>query len=287
MRIPKYQAIAAAVLTMTLAACGGGGGSDTGTSTQTTSSGQSSTTGSTTTTTQTSGDYQFVGSAPTVTGANGNVSAIFSANALHPNGLIGSAFYSQSQALTGFTQQSAYGGAFTSLNDGAGSIDLTKGSTIADINGTGGFIAIGRWTKGSDTSGGNYTANQGGIYIVGNPLTLTAGTGTLACSAAMSTSPTSISGNTAVGTLKAATATFDKATLMLTNFSATVTIGSDVNATFTKASVSPTGLQTGGGIATMAEPMGNDASKPFIALAYGVNLPNTGDVSGVVVLSCQ
>lgn len=281
MSTTKYQAIAAAVLTMTLAACGGGG-SDT--STQTTSNGQTSTTGGAT---QASGDYLFSGSAPTVTGANGNVSIIFSGNALSSTSLSSPSFNNPSVALTSVTQQSAYGGAFTSLNTGTSSVDLTKGSTIADINGAGGYIAIGRWTKGSDTGGGNYNANQGGIYAVGNPLTLTAGTGTLACSAAMSTSPTSVSGSVAPGTLTAATATFDKATLMLTNFSATVTIGSDVNATFTKASISPKGVQLGGGMNTMAEPMGNDPTKPFVALAYGVKLANTGDISGLVVLSCQ
>lgn len=285
MSTTKYQAIAAAVLTLSLAACGGGGG-DSGASTQTTSGGQTSATGSGTTA-QASGDYLFSGSAPTVTGTNGNVSIIFSANALSSTSLSGSSFYNPGVAVTSVTQQAAYGGAFTTLNTGTKAIDLTKGSTIADINGAGGFIAIGRWTKGSDTSGGNYTVNQGGIYAVGNPLTLTAGTGTLACSSAMATSPTSVAGSVAPGTLTAATATFDKATLMLTNFSATVTIGSDVNATFTKASLSPKGLQMGGGLATMAEPMGNDASKPFIAIAYGAKLPNTGDISGVVVLSCQ
>ena len=286
MSTTKYQAIAAAVLTMTLAACGGGGGGSDA-STQTTASGQTSTTG---TTTQASGDYLFSGSAPTVTGTNGKVSIIFSGNALSSTSLSGPSFYNPGVALTSVTQQSAYGGAFTSLNSGttgSSSIDLTKGSTIADINGAGGYIAVGRWTKGSDTGGGNYTVNQGGVYAVGNPLTLAAGTGTLACSAAMSTSPTSVSGSVAPGTLTAATATFNKATLMLTNFSATVTIGSDVNATFTKTSVSPQGLQMGGGMATMAEPMGNDPTKPFIALAYGVKLTNTGDISGLVVLSCQ
>lgn len=283
MSTTKYQAIAAAVLTMTLAACGGGGGSS-GASTQTTSSGQTSSTG---TTTQASGDYLFSGSAPTVTGTNGKVSIIFSANALSSTSMSGPSFYNPGVALTSVTQQAAYGGAFTTLNTGSNAIDLTKGSTIADINGAGGFVAIGRWTKGSDTSGGNYTVNQGGIYAVGNPLTLTAGAGTLACSSAMATSPTSVAGSVAPGTLTAATATFDKATLMLTNFSATVTIGSDVNATFTKASLSPIGLQLGGGLTTMAEPMGNDASKPFIAIAYGAKVPNTGDISGMVVLSCQ
>jgi hypothetical protein len=283
MSTTKHQAIAAAVLTMTLAACGGGGGGS-GASTQTTSSGQNSSTG---TSTQASGDYLFSGSAPTVTGTNGQVSIIFSANALRSSSASGTFFYNPGVALASVTQQSAYGGAFTSLNTGSSSIDLTKGSTIADINGAGGYIAIGRWTKGSDTSGGNYTANEGGVYAVGNPLTLTAGTGTLACSAAMSTSPTSASGSVVPGTLTAATATFDKASLTLTNFSATVTIGSDVNATFTKASVPWKGGQLGGGMSTLAEPMGNDPTKPFIALAYGAKVTNTGDINGIVVLSCQ
>lgn len=284
MSTPKYKAVAAAILTLTLAACGGGGsGSSASTSTQ------SSATGQGTTTAQTGTDYVVSGSAPMVTGVNGSVAVLFSANALRSNGMIGTAFYAPSLPLSTFTQQAAYGGAFTTVNSAApnGAVTFTKGGTIADINGAGGYIAIGRWTHGSDTSGGAYTPYQGGTYVVGNPLTLTAGSGTLACSAAMSTSPTSVTGSVAPGTLTAATATLDMSTLTLTNFSATITIGSDANATITQSSVTTKGLQMSNGFTAMAQPMGNDATKPLIALAYGTKLTNTGDITGVVVLACQ
>lgn len=281
MSTPKYQAIAAAILTLTLAACGGGGG-DSGTSTQTSTNGQG-------TNTQAGTDYVVAGSAPTVTGLNGSVSVLFSANALRSNGMIGTAFFAPSVSLSTFTQQAAYAGAFTTVNSAIanGTVTLSKGGTIADINGAGGYVAIGRWTHGADTSGGNYTANQGGTYVVGNPLTLTATSGTLSCSALMSTSPTSVTGSVAPGKLSAATATLDLSTLKLNNLSATVTIGSDVNATITQSSVTAKGMQMSNGFTAMAEPVGNDASKPLIALAYGTKLTNTGDIAGVIVFACQ
>jgi hypothetical protein len=222
-----------------------------------------------------------------VTGLAGAVSVIFSPNGITHNSLIGAVSFAQSTPLAGQVQQAAYGGAFTTVNIGNGGINLTEKSTIADINGIGGYVAIGRWTKGSDSSGGNYNANQGGVYAVGNPLTLTAGSGTLACSAVMSTSPTSFSGNVAPGTLSSATATLDMTTLTLTNFAATVTIGSDVGASFTKASIPLKGVAIGGGMTTVTETVGNDPSKPLVALAYGVQLPSTGDINGMVVLSCH
>ncbi|CAB3681000.1 hypothetical protein [Trinickia soli] len=281
MSTPKYQAIAAAILTLTLAACGGGGGGS-GTSTQTSTNGQG-------TSTQAGTDYVAVGSAPTVTGVNGSVSVLFSANALRSNGMTGTSFSAPSVSLSTFTQQAAYGGAFTTVNSGVanGAVTLTKGGTIADINGAGGYVAIGRWTQGSDSSGGNYTANQGGTYVVGNPLTLTATSGTLSCSALMSTSPTAVTGSVAPGKLSAATATLDLSTMKLSNLSATVTIGSDVNATIAQSSVTAKGMQFSNGFTAMAEPMGNDASKPLIALAYGTKLTNTGDINGVIVFACQ
>ncbi|MCX4177832.1 MULTISPECIES: hypothetical protein [Paraburkholderia] len=165
---------------------------------------------------------------------------------------------------------------------------LTKKSTIADINGAGGYIAIGRWTNGSDSSGGNYTANQGAHYAIGAPLVMpTTGTGSLACSNLMATSPTSAAGNVAPGSLQTATATLDLGTLTIKNFSATVTIGSDTAATFSKASASSGGEAFGGGVTVMTRLMGTDTTKPLIAVAYGAKLANTGDINGLVVLTCQ
>jgi hypothetical protein len=200
----------------------------------------------------------------------------------------GTSITAASAPLASQVQQSNYGGAFTTLASSSTlGVSLTKGSTIADINGAGGYVAIGRWTDGSDNGGGTYNANQGSHYAVGTPLVLTTGTGTLSCSALMSTSPTSASGNVAPGSLQSATATLDLTTLNLVNFTATVTIGTDTAASFTKASATSSGGVIGGGVALLARPMGTDATKPLIAVAYGAKLPNTGDINGLVVLSCQ
>ena len=37
----------------------------------------------------------------------------------------------------------------------------------------------------------------------------------------------------------------------------------------------------------MSETVGNNLATPFIAMAYGVSLPNTGDINGLAVLSCH
>jgi hypothetical protein len=53
-----------------------------------------------------------------------------------------------------------------------------------------------------------------------------------------------------------------------------------------KASAFANGLALGGGV-SITRAMGSDVSKPLIAVAYGAKLANTGDVNGLVVLSCQ
>ncbi|EUC12597.1 hypothetical protein [Paraburkholderia hospita] len=275
----KYTGIFIAVAAIMLAACGGGGGS-TGSSaaTQTTSPPQ----------TTTVGDWIYQGSAPTITGVNGMVAAVFIPDSLTGNGISGSMFNAANTPLTSQVQQANYGGAFTTLSAATGpAISLTKHSTIADVNGVGGYVGIGRWTHGSDSSGGNYTANQGAHYAVGSPLTLTTSAGSLSCTNLMATSPSSATGSVAPGSLVSATATLDLTTLSLVNFNATVTIGSDTAATITKASAMAAGTSMGGGVTTASQPMGNDITKPLLAVAYGAHLPNTGDVNGLVVLACQ
>ncbi|QCP55153.1 hypothetical protein FAZ95_38960 [Trinickia violacea] len=199
----------------------------------------------------------------------------------------GSTISAASEPLRSEVQQSSYGGAFTTIGTSALSISLTPGSTISDLNGAGGYVAIGRWNHGSDSSGGNYTANQGAHYAVGTSLTLSPGTGSLACSNLMATSPTSVTGSVAPGTLVSASATLDLTTLTLTNFSETVTIGADKQAPITAATVPTGGGQFGGGLSFLVRTMGSDSTKPLVAIAYGARLPNTGDINGLVVLSCH
>ncbi|MEX3931277.1 hypothetical protein AB4Y32_05560 [Paraburkholderia phymatum] len=276
----KHKGISIAVLALVLAACGGGGSS-------TGSSSAATQTTTPQTPTQTNTDWTYQGSAPTVNGVNGLVAVVLVPDTLTGNSLSGTAFTASNGPLASQVQQSNYGGAFTTIASSSLAVSLTKGSTIADINGAGGYVAIGRWTHGSDSSGGNYTADQGAHYAVGTPLTLTPGIGTLSCTNLMDTAPTSATGSVAPGSLVSATATLDLATLNLTNFSATVTIGADTAATFTKASASSSGSAMGGGVALMTRLMGNDSAKPLVAVAYGAKLTNTGDINGLVVLSCQ
>jgi len=222
-----------------------------------------------------------------VTGANGAVAVVFAPDTLTSTGVSGTAITSASVPLASQVQQSNYGGAFTTIVSGSTGVSLTKGSTISEVGGVGGYVAVGRWTKGSDSSGGNYNANQGAHYAIGSALTLTQGTQSLSCSALLSTSPTSVSGSVSPGSLVAATATLNMSTLSLTNFSATVSIGTDTNATFTKASAPAGGEAFGGGVTVITRAMGSDPTKPLVAVAYGAHLPNTGDINGLVVLSCS
>lgn len=43
----------------------------------------------------------------------------------------------------------------------------------------------------------------------------------------------------------------------------------------------------GGGMNVMSRLMGNDATHPPIAIVYAAKLPDTGDVTGAVVLACN
>ena len=276
--------ISTTALALALSACGGGGGtsgtSDAAASAPAAASGPAAT----------NTDWKYSGSAPMVTSVSGAVNVVLAPDTLTSTGMSGSgtSITASNAPLASQVQQSNYGGAFTAVaSTGSPAVSLTKGSTIADINGAGGYVAIGRWTNGSDTGGGTFNANQGEHYAVGTSLVLTPGTGTLNCSALMSTSPTSASGSVAPGSLQSATATLDLVTLNLINFTVTVTIGADKGASFTKASAPSSGGLIGGGIALLARPMGTDATKPLIAVAYGAKLANTGDINGLVVLSCQ
>lgn len=278
----NYRLVAGAVFALALSACGGGGGSSP-TSQQSATTSDPATQAPATAYT----DWTVKGSAPAVTGVGGLVAVVLVPDTVTSTSVSGTMFTASNAPLATQIQQPNYGGAFTTLGSTSLAVALTKGSTIAEVNGAGGYVAIGRWTHGSDSSGGNYNANQGAHYAVGNPLTLTASAGTLACSALMSTAPVSASGSVAPGSLQSATATIDLSTLSLNNFTATVTIGTDNAASFTKATSLLSGTAMGGGVTMVTQVMGNDATKPLVAVAYGAHLANTGEINGLVVLSCQ
>ena len=284
----KLQLRVLPVFAVALCLAGCGGGSGNGSSESPSATAQSTPAGGTTQApAQTYTDWSFSGSAPSVTGAGGKVAVLFVPDTLNSHGVSGTDIDDDNAALAGQVQQSNYGGAFTTFASSSVGISLTKGSTIADINGTGGYIAIGRWTHGSDSSGGNYNENEGAHYAVGTPLTLTRSTGTLSCSLLMATSPTSVSGSVAPGSLKTATATLDLASLNLQNFAATVAIGADTSGTIAQASMFADGESFVAGGTFFAHTVGTDSTKPLVVIAYGAKLPNTGDINGLMVLSCK
>ena len=278
----KIQLASAVVLSLFLAACGGGGGGD---SSPADSQNQSQDTPKPTP--ESGGNWTYQGSAPTVTGVYGKVAVVRAPATMSSSSIVSPTINSSGAPLSAVEQRADYGGAFTTLGTSGSTVSLTSQGVIADIAGTGGYVAIGRWTNGSDSGGGNFNANQGAHYVVGNPLKLQSGTGTLACTSAFATKPTAVSGNTAPGTLVSATGTLDLATLTVKDFKVTVTIGSDTEASATKASALAGGQSMGGGMNVMTQVVGADAAHPLLGILYAAKLPNTGDVNGAVVLACN
>lgn len=265
--VPSMIAMAVA-----LTACGGGGGDSAPSAPPAGSTPQS---------------FTVNGSAAAVASSGNNVSVLFTPATLSGSSLPqGTVFNAASVPFLNFHTYNLTG-AYTQVaaSDSATSA-LSDNGTISDVAGVGGFVAIGRWTNGSDTTGGTYNANQGAAYAVGTPLTLTASSGTLSCSKALATSPVSTSGSVAPGSLTAATATLDLATLTLSSFSATVAIGADSAFTFISSQVALNQVQSGGGNTFVSRVMGNDATKPVIAVSYGTHATSTGDINGLVVLTC-
>lgn len=280
----KIQLASAVVLSLLLAACGGGGGGD---NSPADSQNQSQDTPPQPTP-ESGSNWAYQGSAPMVTGTEGLVAVLRAPATMSSSSIVSPTFNGSGVPLSAVEQQAGYGGAFTTLGTSSSAVSLTSKGTIADITGTGGYVAIGRWTNGSDSGGGSFNANQGAHYVVGNPLKLqSGGTGTLACTGALATSPTAVSGNTAPGKLVSATGTLDLATLTVKDFKVTVTIGSDTEASATKATFSTGGQSMGGGMNVMAQMIGADAAHPMLGILYAAKLPNTGDVNGAVVLACN
>jgi hypothetical protein len=159
------KAIPAVVTAFILSACGGGGGSsgaDAPSSASTPLLGNPPIT--------------LAGNAPTITGVAGNVSVLFVPATLTGSGLPqGTSINASIVPLSALVQESTHG-AFTTIAS-ANANPIKETGSVYEIGGVGGTFAIGRWTDGSDTSGGTYNKNQGAPYAVGSPLTLTSGNG--------------------------------------------------------------------------------------------------------------
>lgn len=273
----SLKAFPALVAALVLSACGGGGGGD---STASNSTQPANPPGAL--------PYQVQGTAPVVTGVGGKLAVLFAPSTLSANGLPqGGTLYNTAEApIASFATYAQTGGYTTIAGSDTASVTLNQPGVVADVNGYGGFVSVGRWSKSSDSSGGTYNVNQGAPYAIGNPLTLAAGTGTLNCTRYFDTAPTAVNGNIGQGTLNSATATLDLATLTLTNLTLNVTIGSDQSYAFTGVSASLNGTTSGGGTTFITRVMGSDVNAPLVAVAYGANATTSGDINGLVVLSC-
>ncbi|WP_244136298.1 hypothetical protein [Burkholderia sp. BCC0405] len=175
-------------------------------------------------------------------------------------------------------------GAFTTLASSAAATDclgLDHGA-VTEIQSVGTDVAIGRWNQAEDTDGNTYTAQQGVHYAVGTPLSLSATSGTLACTQLMADTVT-----TGGGTLGTTTATVDLATRTLNNLNMSINVAnSQYTLTFSKATLNAVS-STVGQMSVQSVVVGHDATQPLIAVGYSSTLPNTQSVAGVVVLSCR
>ncbi|WP_107309951.1 hypothetical protein [Burkholderia metallica] len=170
---------------------------------------------------------------------------------------------------------------------------LTKG-IVTDIAGNG-EIAIGRWADGADSAGATYNANQGQVWAVGAPVAIDATSPVqMQCSLAFATRPTSADGNTAPGSLNSATATLTNGTDSLGKPAINYTldlqysIGSDQNQSFVgTAMVGLTELKSKTRSTLMSTAMGTDAKQPYLVVSYGIPAATTGNINGLVALSCK
>jgi hypothetical protein len=178
-------------------------------------------------------------------------------------------------------------GAFTTLASSAAATDCLglEHGAVSDIQGVGSDVAIGRWNAAMDTDGNTYNPAQGVHYAVGTPLSLTATSGTLACTQQIADTVTSDDG-TASGTLGTTSATLDLATRMLNSLSMSINVA-NTNYALTNTQAPLNGTSTTGQLSLQSVVVGHDATQPLVALGYSATLPNAGTIGGVVVLSCK
>ena len=178
-------------------------------------------------------------------------------------------------------------GAFTTLASSGAATDCVglQSGTVSDIQGIGTDVAIGRWNAAMDTDGNTYTTQQGLHYAVGTPLSLTATSGTLACTQVLADTVTdALSGPN--GTLGTTSGALDLGTRTLNNLSMSINL-SNTNYTLTNTQAPLNGVSKTGQLSIQSVVVGHDATQPLVALGYSATLPNAQNVGGVVVLSCK
>jgi hypothetical protein len=226
-----------------------------------------------------SGKFTYSGSASQVAANNGQLAVI-----VVPT--LPSA-YSKNRNMTApnapaSSQVQQASGAFTTLASSAAATDclgLDHGA-VTEIQSVGTDVAIGRWNQAMDTDGNTYSSDQGVHYAVGTPLTLSATTGTLACTQLIADNVANSAG-TPGGTLGTSSATLNLATRTLDNLNLTIN-GANGTYTLTSAQTPLNGAATSGQLTVQTAVVGHDATQPLVAVGY-----STSSVGGVVVLSCK
>ncbi|MBA9902320.1 hypothetical protein [Burkholderia cepacia] len=178
-------------------------------------------------------------------------------------------------------------GAFTTLASSAAATDclgLDHGA-VTEIQGVGSDVVIGRWNQAMDTDGNTYNSEQGVHYAVGTPLSLSATSGTLACTQLIADTVAQNNGS-AAGTLGTSSATLDLGTRTLTNLSLSINLANS-QYTLTNTQTPLNGVSTTAQLSVQSVVVGHDATQPLIAVGYSATLPNTQGIGGVVVLSCR
>jgi hypothetical protein len=230
------------------------------------------------------GSFTYSGSASQVASSNGTLAIVVVPSlpaAYQKNrNFTASAAPASSQA-----QQAS--GAFTTLaSSGAATDCLGLGhGTVSDIQGVGSDVAIGRWNAAMDTDGNTYNSEQGVHYAVGTPLSLTATSGTLACTQLIADTVATNNGS-ASGTLGTTSATLDLATRTLNSLSISIDLA-NTNYTLTNTQAPLNDTSTTGQLSIQSVVVGHDATQPLVALGYSATLPDAQGIGGVVVLSCK
>jgi hypothetical protein len=228
------------------------------------------------------GSFTYSGSASQVAASNGTLAVVVVPN-LPVDVQKNRNFTAPAAPASSQVQQAS--GAFTTLASSGAATDCLglEHGAVSDIQGVGSDVAIGRWNAAMDTDGNTYNPAQGVHYAVGTPLSLTATSGTLACTQVIADTVASNDG-TAAGTLGTTSATLDLGTRTLNNLSMSINLAS-ANYTLTNTQAPLNGTSTTGQLSIQSVVVGHDATQPLVALGYSATLPQT--IGGVVVLSCK
>ncbi|QCP50841.1 hypothetical protein FAZ95_17790 [Trinickia violacea] len=230
------------------------------------------------------GNFAYSGSASQVAANNGQL-AVIVVPSLPSDVSKGRHMTAPNAPASSQVQQTS--GAFTTLASSAAATDclgLDHG-TVSEIQSVGTDVAIGRWNQAKDTDGNTYTSQQGVHYAVGTPLSLSATSGTLACTQLIADTVASNDGG-ATGTLGTSSATLDLGTRTLNNLSLSINLANTQYA-LTNTQAPLNGVSTTGQLSVQSVVVGHDATQPLIAVGYSATLPNTVGIGGVMVLSCK